>query len=134
MGPVNGYLLNPMDQLHERAVGLRSELEAVQLVTSDFVLSETLNFMSKLGSQLRRKVSGFMVQLVDNPNADVRPARRDLFLEGLQLFQKRQDKQWSHVDCTSILLMKQLGLQEVLTSDRHFKQAGFTVLLPTASD
>jgi predicted nucleic acid-binding protein len=35
---------------------------------------------------------------------------------------------WSHVDATSIVLMRQLNISEVLTADHHFAQAGFTVL------
>jgi uncharacterized protein len=36
---------------------------------------------------------------------------------------------WSHVDASSMVLMRQLGITEVFTADRHFEQAGFTVLL-----
>ncbi len=36
---------------------------------------------------------------------------------------------WSHVDATSIVLMRQLGHTEVFTADHHFEQLGFTVLL-----
>jgi predicted nucleic acid-binding protein len=41
----------------------------------------------------------------------------------------RPDKAWSLVDCTSFMVMQQLGLQEALTTDQHFEQAGFLRLL-----
>jgi predicted nucleic acid-binding protein len=31
--------------------------------------------------------------------------------------------------CISFVVMEQMGLSEALTADRHFGQAGFTVLL-----
>ncbi len=39
------------------------------------------------------------------------------------------DKDWSLVDCASFVVMKQRGIQEALTSDHHFEQAGFVRLL-----
>jgi predicted nucleic acid-binding protein len=36
---------------------------------------------------------------------------------------------WSHVDATSMVVMRHLGISEVLTADHHFSQAGFTILL-----
>jgi predicted nucleic acid-binding protein len=44
-------------------------------------------------------------------------------------FAKHSDQTWSFTDCVSFHLMKQLRLREALTSDHHFEQAGFVVLL-----
>ena len=46
-----------------------------------------------------------------------------------ELCKARPDKAWSLVDCTSFVLMKQLKIQEALTTDQHFEQAGFIRLL-----
>lgn len=46
-----------------------------------------------------------------------------------QLLKQRPDKNWSLVDATSFTMMQQLGIQNALTSDRHFEQAGFVRLL-----
>lgn len=45
------------------------------------------------------------------------------------LCKNRPDKAWSLVDCTSFVVMQQMGIQEALTTDRHFEQAGFLQLL-----
>ena len=57
------------------------------------------------------------------------PSSRELFDRGLQLFSDRPDKEWSLTDCISFVVMGERSLTEALTSDHHFEQAGFTVLL-----
>ncbi len=39
------------------------------------------------------------------------------------------DKEWSLTDCISFVVMEERGLIGALTSDHHFEQAGFSVLL-----
>ncbi len=46
-----------------------------------------------------------------------------------QLLKERQDKEWSLVDCSSFVIMRQRDLTEALTTDHHFEQAGFVRLL-----
>jgi hypothetical protein len=41
----------------------------------------------------------------------------------------RPDKDWSLIDCISFVVMEEEGIQEALTADQHFEQAGFTALL-----
>ena len=38
------------------------------------------------------------------------------------------DKDWSLVDAASFIVMRPLGITEVLTTDHHFSQAGFVRL------
>ena len=40
------------------------------------------------------------------------------------------DKQWSFTDCTSYVIIKELGITEVFAFDHHFEQMGF-ILLPS---
>jgi predicted nucleic acid-binding protein len=56
-------------------------------------------------------------------------ASTSLFDEGLGLYEKRPDKSWSMTDCMSFVTMREHGLDEALTADRHFVQAGFRALL-----
>jgi len=46
--------------------------------------------------------------------------------EAWGLLESRLDKQWSLVDASSFIVMKQSGMTEALTTDHHFTQAGFT--------
>lgn len=47
----------------------------------------------------------------------------------MRLYEERTDKDWSLTDCISFVLMEQNGIQDALTADHHFEQAGFNVLL-----
>jgi predicted nucleic acid-binding protein len=119
-------LVNPKDPEHERAVDLAESLLGRIFVT-DYVLVE-------LGSALARGSDRLVFQeLLDDLRSDssttVLPASEALFQEGVALFISRPDKDWSLVDCTSFVVMKQHRLKEALTTDRHFVQAGFHALL-----
>jgi predicted nucleic acid-binding protein len=52
------------------------------------------------------------------------------FAAAKMLLRKRADHAYSFTDCASFVVMRELVLRQVLTSDRHFKEAGFEVLLP----
>ena len=58
-----------------------------------------------------------------SPSDDVRMDK------ALTLFEQRPDKEWSLCDCTSFVVMQELGITEALSTDHHFDQAGFTALL-----
>ncbi|MGO9596821.1 MAG: type II toxin-antitoxin system VapC family toxin [Isosphaeraceae bacterium] len=53
----------------------------------------------------------------------------ELFEKGVALYDERRDKQWSLTDCISFVVMKDHSLQDALTGDHHYEQAGFTALL-----
>jgi predicted nucleic acid-binding protein len=44
-------------------------------------------------------------------------------------FSVRPDKEWSLTDCISFVVMNERGITDALTSDHHFEQAGFQILL-----
>lgn len=44
-------------------------------------------------------------------------------------FRRHADHGYSFTDCTSFVVMRELRLEKVLTTDRHFSEAGFHPLL-----
>jgi predicted nucleic acid-binding protein len=60
------------------------------------------------------------------------PLGDELLTGGVELYRDRPDKYWSLTDCISFVVMTELGVTDALTGDRHFKQAGFSLLLPEA--
>ncbi|HXH70688.1 MAG TPA: hypothetical protein VNI60_10205 [Pyrinomonadaceae bacterium] len=47
----------------------------------------------------------------------------------MNLYQKRLDKGYSLTDCISMNICRERGIADVLTTDNHFIQEGFRVLL-----
>jgi len=53
----------------------------------------------------------------------------DLFDRGLSKFKQMADKEWSLIDCISIIIAEELRITEIFTNDHHFEQAGFNILM-----
>jgi len=57
------------------------------------------------------------------------PASSELFTKALKLYEQRPDKSWGLTDCASFVAMAENNLTDALTTDEHFRQAGFKALL-----
>lgn len=122
-------LTNPRDANHRRARTAAAKLKASRIVTSDFVLSEFMNYFSSYGPELRRMSADLARSFSTSAAVLVIPATRAHFLEALELFAARTDKGYSHTDCTSFVIMRERAITEALTTDEHFAQEGFRALL-----
>ena len=101
----------------------------VRLVTAGEVLVEFLNAFSAAGKHVRTEAAGFVGDILAHPGVETVPQSRQSFLQGLELYQKRADKSYSLTDCISMTLMHARAIPQVLTTDHHFAQEGFTVLM-----
>ena len=119
-------VLNPRDLAHAKALQVGDSLHR-PVVLTDFILLELGNALSSVGQ--RELFSRLVPSLRSRPNVRIVPATRDLLDRGLDLFSRRRDKEWSLTDCISFVVMREEGLTDALTTDHHFKQAGFRVLL-----
>jgi predicted nucleic acid-binding protein len=98
-----------------------------QLWTTDYVVDETLTLV-----RLRLSLDAALRWWESiHSSSRVRLLRLDdSILESARLwFFKHGDKAYSFTDCTSFALMKQSKIRQVLTTDRHFIQAGFDVVV-----
>jgi len=116
------------DPDHEATRAARDEaLEARRvLVTTDYVVDETLTLIRmRLGLAAAEawwaQVEGS--RRVRHESIDAVRAEK-----ARALFFRHRDKRYSFTDCTSFVLMKELRLKHALTTDRHFRQAGFLVV------
>ena len=119
-------LLSPRDRYHDRASQLSQKLQR-RVVLTEFVLIELGNAMRT--AEDRQLFVDLVALIRSDPNAVIVPASSQLFEQGRNLYSRRMDKTWSLTDCTSFVVMKEHGLTDALTTDRHFEQAGFVVLL-----
>ncbi len=119
-------LLGPRDAHHEVAVQWSERLLG-RVVVTEYVLVELGSALS--GLEDRHLYVPFVKELLKDPGTVYVPAAAALFRQGLDLFAARPDKAWSMVDCISFVVMKQRRLTDALTTDHHFEQARFKVLL-----
>ena len=118
--------LNPRDEHYELAVEwMTASLEPI--VTSEWVLAELGNYLAEGPN---RRLYGTLVRaLSTEERVEIVSADHDSFHNAVNLYVRRSDKSWSFTDCTSFCLMKTRKITDALTTDHHFEQAGFTVLL-----
>ena len=119
-------LVSPDDAAHELSVEY-SRTTDMRVVTTAWILTEVADALS---APVNRR--SFQI-LLDALRADelltILPPSSELFERGLQLFRDRPDKDWPLTDCISFVAMREHRIQEALTADRHFEQAGFVALL-----
>lgn len=101
-----------------------------QLVTSDFVADETLTLLRlRLGLAV---AAAWWQQVNSSPRVTWQRIDAARFDRAREMFFRYSDKAFSFTDCTSFVVMRELRLTRVMTTDRHFRQAGF-ILVPNGS-
>src|SRR5215210_7201759 len=119
-------LLNPADRLHEAAIQFSRNLER-PLLTTEWILIEVADALCR--GVNRQRFARLLQILSEAKNTEIIRAESALFKRGCNLFLARPDKEWSLTDCISFSVMQERGLEEALTHDHHFEQAGFRALL-----
>lgn len=114
------------DQYHRQVMRLARTLGGRRLLTHEYVLGELLTYFSGEGARARANavetVRGF------RRSHEVIESTPVLFDLALSRYARRPDKEYSLVDCMSMVLMRERGITHVLTNDHHFRQEGFTVV------
>jgi len=117
------------DQHRARALQVAAAIEKnrTRLVTTRAVLLEIGSALSK--TKIRRDAIRLINALQASSQLEIIPLTEEIAIHGWNFFCQRLDKEWSWTDCISFVVMKERGLNEALTSDQHFEQAGFVALL-----
>lgn len=122
-------LVNPRDQWHQTAVETETKTRDFNLLITEDVLIEFLNFYSEYGKFMRMKVSAFVREILLDVRAKVISRNETAFLEALELYESRLDKGYSLTDCISMNVCRKFDIGDILTHDKHFEQEGFKILL-----
>lgn len=94
-----------------------------RIVTTDFVLDEAATFVRMAtdvatAALLLRKVT-------DAPDVTVIWIDAKHFADAVEELERHGDMRWSFTDCTSFVVMRELGITKAFAFDRNFDQAGF---------
>jgi predicted nucleic acid-binding protein len=112
---------------HQKAVQLLNSTTS-SLLTHSYVLAELIA-LALVRRFPRPAVISFASDLLDSPDIETVWITEQVHREAMQLLVERPDKTYSLCDAVSFVLMRQRGITEALTTDRHFEQEGFGRLL-----
>jgi predicted nucleic acid-binding protein len=98
------------------------------LLTTDFIVDETLTLLKARGQSDRAMILGR--ELFSGRMASIHYLSRAEILQVWQVFQQFADKDWSFTDCTSKVVMEKLGVKQAFAFDQHFKQFGSIAVVP----
>ena len=121
-------LADARDRAHVNAKRVRDNHlhDGGVLITTDFVVDETLTLIRM---RLSLQAAARWWAQVDGSSRigweRIDPARTE---KARAWFFGWADKTFSFTDCTSFVVMDELGITRALTTDRHFRQAGFESL------
>jgi hypothetical protein len=117
----------PTDPHHQAAAQFLAS-GALRLVTSDYILDETLTLFRARG-QARRSLA-VSAAILDEQLCRVLWVDKGDVLEAHSVYQRFADKAWSFTDCVSFAQMQRWGISKAFTFDDHFRQFGFVSVLP----
>jgi predicted nucleic acid-binding protein len=122
-------LINKDDKFHLKAKAVRDRLvaEKLKFTTTSQVIIEVANGLSK--PPLRQAGIKLIESIKRSPDIRVIHITERLHDKAWAMYKSRGDKEWSLADCMSFIVMREEGVAEAFTTDRHFEQAGFVKLL-----
>ena len=121
-------LLVRRDPRHEEAKAiLASAASKGQLfLTSDYIIDETATL-------LRARGHGHLLRSFFDSVLHSKACRLEWMdasrFEAAQALMLKKEAAWSFTDCFSFVLMKEFRVKDALTSDAHFREAGYAPLL-----
>ncbi len=121
--------LNTRDSSHKMAATIitRTVKSGGKLIFTDYIITESLNLaVARRGHHVAERMLDFLEQSRAWQKVSV---DENYFKEAIDYFRKHTDKDYSFTDCTSFIVMKSLRINDALTDDHHFRQAGFQPLL-----
>jgi len=111
---------------HNNAMRLYSETRFS--LTHSYILDEFVA-LANTRKLPRHQSLKFSRQILSDATIEVVWVDPALHDSALSLLENRMDKTYSLCDAVSFVLMRERGISQALTTDRHFEQEGFVRLL-----
>jgi predicted nucleic acid-binding protein len=126
-----GHLVDPTQIHHSLSTHLyrAARDNNRKIVTTNYIIAELVALFTSPLRVPRPTTIAFIESLKSAPHIEIVHVSPTLDQQAWELLAKRQDKDWSLVDCASFVVMQQRNITEALTADHNFEQAGFVPLL-----
>lgn len=124
-------LFIPTELFHQKALHLfqLARQQRYQVVTTNYIIAELVTLLDSRMRAPRSQLFQYVDVVRADPDLTLIHVDATTDAAAWVLCKARPDKNWSLVDCTSFVVMQQLGIQQAMTTDQHFEQAGFVRLL-----
>lgn len=119
-------LYDEAEKSHDEAVSFYSAAKA--RLTTSYVLAEYVALAHVRGVP-RKQILEFSRRVLDDALVEIVWIDETLHRRAVGLLQEREDKNYSLCDAASFVMMRERGISEALTTDKHFEQEGFVRLL-----
>ena len=122
-------LIDRRDARHAAAAAEMNRLlqRGTRLITTDYVVDEACTLIrARLGARASLQFLDLLERTVALALVWIGPDRFD---SARAIFRKHADQGFSFTDCTSFVVMEELGITDALTTDQHFRVKGFRPLL-----
>ncbi|CAN2042247.1 PIN domain-containing protein [Candidatus Magnetomoraceae bacterium gMMP-15] len=119
-------LIDNSDTYHEIAIESYRNLimKKWPIITTEAILTELGNALSKL--RWRQIAYKWITSIKKSKTIfTVIPVKNEIFDKSLKFYGSRLDKEWGLTDCISFIIMQENSLTHALSTDHHFKQAGY---------
>jgi predicted nucleic acid-binding protein len=117
----------PSDANHDAAEEWLNQ-NSEPLITTDYVVSETITLLLVRGQRPQAEAFGSMI--LGGKLASLHVIELGEIQNAWEVFLRFQDKQWSFTDCTSKVIIEKLGLTKAFSFDHHFRQFGTVTVVP----
>lgn len=130
-----GYHLDRKDPLHTRVETLMSQavIQRRKLVTTNFIIHELVVLLTIRFKKPRPQVIEAINAIRTDVSVEIVYIDRAIDDRAWALLEARDDKKWSLVDASSIIIMKDFGMTEALSTDECFPTEGLSKLLDAHS-
>lgn len=122
-------LVNKSDAAHQKAKKVRDALlkDQIQFVVTNYVMVEIANALCRIP---HRETAVKLINIIEmTENIQIVEIDKEIYKEAWRVYSTYLDKEWSLTDCTSFEVMRARRITEAFTTDKHFEQAGFNVLI-----
>ena len=119
-------LYDEADEYHRQSVEFYDA--AAKRLTTNYVLAE-YTALAHVRGVPRDEIVKFSRLILDDKAIQIIWVDEVLHRRAVALMRDRADKNYSLCDAVSFIVMRERGISESLTTDKHFRQEGFVRLL-----